>query len=314
MSGSLISALASPKGAVLLVPAMLLVGGTLFIGQKVDPAAPQAQAAAPASAPSQPATTASAPTQPAAAPSAPSQSTAAAPEKPAGSSTFSAAQRKELDSIIKEFLLSNPDVLFDAQAVLDARMDKIQSERMAVAMKEFAGELYRPTGSPVVGNARGDVPVVEFFDYNCGFCKKAFTDVAKLIERDKKVRVILKELPILSKGSEEASRVALAAKMQGKYWEFHRAMLESQGQASEASALRVAEKLGLDMGRLRKDMASAEVKKEIDDTRQLATKMGIQGTPHFIVGDRIIPGAPENLAELLGKHVSDVRKDGCKVC
>ena len=100
----------------------------------------------------------------------------------------------------------------------------------------------------------------------------------------------------------------------GKYWEFHRAMLESQGQANEASALRVAEKLGLDMVRLKKDMASAEVKKEIDDTRQLATKMGIQGTPHFIVGDRIIPGAPENLAELLGKHVSDVRKDGCKVC
>jgi protein-disulfide isomerase len=91
-------------------------------------------------------------------------------------------------------------------------------------------------------------------------------------------------------------------------------MLETPGQANEASALRVAEKLGLDMARLKKDMASAEVKKEIDDTRQLATKMGIQGTPHFIVGDRIIPGAPENLSELLGKHVEDVRKDGCKVC
>jgi protein-disulfide isomerase len=185
---------------------------------------------------------------------------------------------------------------------------------MAVAIKENAGELYRPAGSPVVGNVQGDVPVIEFFDYNCGYCKKAFLDLAKLMDKDKKVRVILKELPILSKGSEEAARVALATKMQGKYWEFHRAMLESQGQANEASALRIAEKLGLDMTRLKKDMASAEVKKEIDDTRQLASKMGIQGTPHFIVGDRIIPGAPENLAELLGKHVDDVRKDGCKVC
>jgi protein-disulfide isomerase len=91
-------------------------------------------------------------------------------------------------------------------------------------------------------------------------------------------------------------------------------MLESQGQANEASALRVAEKLGLDMPRLKKDMASPEVKKEIDDTHALASKMGIQGTPHFIVGDRIVPGAPENLAELLGKHVAEVRKDGCKVC
>src|SRR3990170_3186885 len=286
---SLINAITSPKGAVLLVPAILLVGGTLFIGQKVDPAAPQARAAAPVAAPSQAATTASPPTQPAAAPSATSQSTAAAPEKPAGGSTFSADQRKELHSIIKEFLLTNPDVLFDAQAVLDARMEKIQTERMTVAMKEFADELYRPTGSPIVGNVMGDVPIVEFFDYNCGFCKKAFPDVAKLMEKDKKVRVILKEFPILSKGSEEASRVALAAKMQGKYWEFHRAMLEIPGQANEASALRTAEKLGLDMPRIKKDMASAEVKKEIEDTRKLAAKIGIQGTPHFIVATASSP-------------------------
>ena len=139
--------------------------------------------------------------------------------------------------------------------------------------------------------------VIEFFDYNCGYCKKAFPEVAQLVEKDKQVKVIFKEFPILSKGSEEAARVALAAKMQGKYWEFHRAMLEAQGQANEAGALRVAEKLGLDMARLKKDMASAEVKKEIDDTRKLATKLGIQGTPHFLVGDRIIPGAPENLLE-----------------
>jgi protein-disulfide isomerase len=91
-------------------------------------------------------------------------------------------------------------------------------------------------------------------------------------------------------------------------------MLESPGQANEASALRTAEKLGLDVARVKKDMASPEVKKEIDGTRQLAAKMGIQGTPHFIVGDRIVPGAPENLSELLGKHIADVRKDGCKVC
>jgi protein-disulfide isomerase len=91
-------------------------------------------------------------------------------------------------------------------------------------------------------------------------------------------------------------------------------MLESRGQANEASALRIAEKLGLDMAKLKKDMASAEVKTEIAQTRQLAAKLGIQGTPHFLVGDRIIPGAPENLAELLSRHVKEVRKDGCKVC
>jgi protein-disulfide isomerase len=293
---SLPAALASRKGVALLAPAILLLGATLAVGQSTPPPAQLAQAAAPAPAPA-----------PAA--SAPPASAAAEP-----SGAFTPAQRKEIEAIIKDILINNPEVLLEAQNALEAKMDKIQADRMAVAIKEHAGELYRPAGSPVVGNVKGDVPVIEFFDYNCGYCKKAFLDLAKLMEKDKQVRVILKELPILAKGSEEAARAALAAKMQGKYWEFHRAMLESQGQANEASALRIAEKLGLDMARLKKDMTSAEVKKEIDDTRQLASKMGIQGTPHFIVGDRIIPGAPENLAELLGKHVADVRKDGCKVC
>jgi protein-disulfide isomerase len=290
-SVSLIDALASFKGAALLVPAILLVGATLAVGQTTTPA--------PATEP------------------APAQSTAPPASQPAESpvpSAFTPAQRKELEGIIKDILLNNPEIMLEVQNALESKMDKIQAERMAVAIKENATELYRPVSSPVVGNAKGDVPVIEFFDYNCGYCKKALSEVTNMMDKDKKVRLILKEFPILAKGSEEASRVALAAKMQGKYWEFHRAMLESQGQANEASALRVAEKIGLDMAKVKKDMASAEVKKEIDDTRQLATKMGIQGTPHFIVGDRIIAGAPENLTELLGKHISDVRKEGCKVC
>ncbi len=280
------------------MPAILLVGATLAVGQAAAPSAPPAPAA----------TTEQASPQPAAQATASKASDAPAPN------AFTPAQRKELETIIKDVLLNNPEIMLEVQNALESKMDKIQAERMAVAIKENATELYRPAGSPIVGNVKGDVPVIEFFDYNCGYCKKALSEVTQLMDKDKKVRIIMKEFPILSKGSEEASRVALAAKMQGKYWEFHRAMLESQGQANEAASLRVAEKLGLDMARLKKDMASPEVKKEIDDTRQLATKMGIQGTPHFIVGDRIIAGAPENLTELLGKHVNDVRKEGCKVC
>ena len=284
----------SKKGAMLLVPAILLVGAALAIGKNSgQPAAakPAGEAVAVLT------------------------STATAQEKaPGGAASFSDGQRKAIEGIIKDYLLANPEVMLEVNNLLEAKMDKIQSERMAVAVKENADELFRPAATPIVGNTKGDVTIIEFFDYNCGYCKKAFGDLAQAIEKDKQVKVVLKEFPILSKGSEEASRVALAAKMQGKYWEFHRTMLESQGQANEAAALRVAEKLGLDMARIKKDMASPEVKKEIDDTRKLATKMGIQGTPHFIVGDRIIPGAPENLAELLGKNVSEVRKDGCKVC
>ena len=294
-SASLIDALTSLKGAALLVPAILLVGATLAVGQAAPPAAPPTQAAATA-------------TEPAA------TTTASQPSAENSQGPFTPAQRKEIEGIIKDVLLNNPEIMLEVQNALESKMDKIQAERMAVAIKENAPELFRPTGSPIVGDVKGDVPVIEFFDYNCGYCKKALIELSQLMDKDKKVRVILKEFPILSKGSEEASRVALAAKMQGKYWEVHRAILESQGQASEASALRIAEKLGLDMARLKKDVTSAEVKKEIEETRQLATKMGIQGTPHFIVGDRIIAGAPENLTELLAKHVADVRKEGCKVC
>jgi protein-disulfide isomerase len=287
---TIVEALQSKKGVALFIPAVLLLSMTLAIGQNETTRVPAARAE-----------------------TAPSAASAPAPTVVA-EATVSPSQRKEIESIVKDYLLNNPEVLLEIQNALEAKMDKLQAERTAAVIKGSATEIFRPAFSPVVGNAKGDVPIVEFFDYNCGYCKRAFGDVAKLIDKEKQVRFILKELPILSKGSEEASRVALAAKMQGKYWEFHRAMLESQGQANEAAALRVAEKVGADMTRLKKDMASAEIQKEIDETRALATKLGIQGTPHFMVGDRIIPGAPENLLERMSTLVAEVRKEGCKVC
>jgi protein-disulfide isomerase len=281
---TIVEALQSKRGLALLVPAVLLVSMTLAIGQNQSAHISAARAE-----------------------TAPSATTA-------GEATVSPGQRKEIEAIIKDYLLNNPEIMLEIQSALEAKMDKLQAERTAAVIKGSATEIFRPAFSPVVGNAKGDVPIVEFFDYNCGYCKRAFGDVTKLIEKEKQVRFILKELPILSKGSEEASKVALAAKMQGKYWEFHRAMLESQGQANEAAALRVAEKVGVDMARLKKDMASPDIQKEIDETRALATKLGIQGTPHFMVADRIIPGAPENLLERMATLVAEVRKEGCKVC
>lgn len=239
----------------------------------------------------------------------------AAPQAAAPSGSITPAQKAEIEAIIKNYLLSNPEVMIEVQSALEAKMEKIQAEKMQKALAENAAEIFRSPSAPVAGNPKGDVTIVEFFDYNCGYCKKALVDLASVIQKDKNVRVVLKELPILSKGSEEASRVALAAKLQGKYWEFHRAMMETQGQANEAAALRVAEKVGLDMPRLKKDMVGAEVKKEIADTRALAQKMGIQGTPHFLVGDRVVPGAPEGLAKILSSQVEEIRKTGgCKVC
>jgi protein-disulfide isomerase len=285
---TLIAALSSRKAIALLAPAILLVGTALAVGQNQPPAAE--------------------------APKTEQMPPAAAASIKTADAALSGAQRKEIEGLIKEYLTKNPEILVEMQNALEAREYERQAARTAAVIKKHAREVFNPSSSPIVGNSKGDVTVLEFFDYNCGYCKRAFGDVARLLDKDKQVKFILKELPILSKGSEEAARVALAARMQGKYWEFHRAMLQSSGQANEASALRTAEKVGVDMTRLKKDMASPAVQKEIDDTRALAQKLGVQGTPYFLIADRIIPGAPENLLERMNKLVAEVRKEGCKAC
>jgi protein-disulfide isomerase len=283
--------LTSKKGIALAVPAVLLIGATLGIGRHP---LPEAIAASPEQA-------------------APQGGTSNVVTS-ATSDQFSAEQKAAIEKIVKDFLISNPEVMMEIQNALEAKMETIQAERLKVALKENAGEIFRRPGAPTAGNPNGDVTVVEFFDYNCPYCKKAFNDLAKLIEKDPKVKVILKELPILSKGSEEAAKVALAAQKQGKYWEAHRALLGVRGELNEQTSLKAVEKIGLDMAKLKKDMESPEVKAEIDTVRGLAQKMGIQGTPHFLVGDRAIPGAPQNLLEMLNGNVAELRKTGCSVC
>lgn len=232
----------------------------------------------------------------------------------AGGTAFTDEQKKALGEIIKDFLVKNPEIMLDVQNALDAKAEKDQAEKLKTFMAANAKDIYRGADSAIAGDPNGDIAVVEFFDYNCGFCKRGLTEVQKLLESDKKVRFVFKELPILSKGSEEAARFALAAKRQGKYWEFHQALLGVKGQANEASALKVAEGLGLDMEKIKADAASDGVKAELDKMKDLAKKMGINGTPHFLVGDKSIPGAPEDLHDQLEKLVGDFRKAGCAAC
>ena len=241
-----------------------------------------------------------------------SAETAAAPS--AGGAVFTDDQKKAIGELIKDFLVSNPEVLVEAQTALEAKLEKEQAEKLKTFVSENAKEIYRNADSPVAGDPNGDITVVEFFDYNCGYCKRGLPEVQKLIQADKKVRFVFKELPILSKGSEETARAALAAKRQGKYWEFHQAMLSAKGQANEASSLKAAEALGLDVTKLKADMASDGVKTELDAMKALAKKMGINGTPHFLVGDKSIPGAPEDLHNQLEALVGDFRKSGCSTC
>lgn len=232
----------------------------------------------------------------------------------ADTATFSPDQKTAIEKIVKDYLVANPEVLLEVQGILEAKMEKQQAEKAKAALSENARDIFRRTESPVAGNVDGDITVTEFFDYNCGFCRRSFPEVAKLIAGDGKVRVMLKEFPILSKGSEEAARVALAARLQGKYWEVHKALFENKGQNNEESALRIAEKLGLDMAKLKADMNSPAVTDELKNAKELANKLGINGTPHFLVGDKAIAGAPDGLLEQLSTDIAELRKTGCAYC
>ena len=299
--------LADRKALWLAVPAIALLAGLVMIGSR-SVTLPKAVAQA------QPAVAEAATAVPPKVETPVAEAATAVPPKVETPVAFSTEQKQELEKIIKNYLVSNPEVFLEAQTALEAKMEKEQAEKLKVAIAENAREIYRDPTADIAGNPNGDITVVEFFDYNCGYCKRGLHDVIKLVESDPKVRLVFKELPILSKGSEEASRVAIAAGKQGKYWDMHKAMLEAKGQMNEAAAMQVATKLGLDLEKLKKDMASPEVEAEIKKSEALAKKMGVNGTPHFLVGDRAIPGAPEDLYDQLENHVTELRKSGCSYC
>lgn len=228
---------------------------------------------------------------------------------------FSKEQKDDIGKVVREYLLANPEVLLEVQGELEKRMQAAQAEQLKSAITDNAEVLFRRTNAPIAGNPNGDVTVVEFFDYNCGFCKRGFQDIAKAIQADDKIKVVLKEFPIFGKASEDAARAALAAKKQGKYWELHSALLQTEGRVDGARALKEAEKLGLDVAKLKADMQAEDITSEIMTVRDLATKMGINGTPHFLVGDRAIPGAPEDLSQQILANAAEIRKSGgCQVC
>ncbi len=166
----------------------------------------------------------------------------------------------------------------------------------------------------VLGNPQGKVTLVEFFDYNCGYCKRALNDVSELLKNDPDLKIVLKEFPILSPGSVEAARVAIAVRMQNpaKYWDFHRALLGARGEANGAAALAAAQKVGLDIERIKKDMMSPEVAATLKESEQLGKALAIGGTPSYVLGDELIPGAlPYDRLKLA---IAQVRKCGKLDC
>jgi len=214
---------------------------------------------------------------------------------PAAAQDFSATQRSEIEKIIKDYLIKHPEVLQEAMAELEKKQQLAETEKARSAIKNHSDALFNSPRQVVLGNPQGDVTFVEFFDYNCGYCKRAMADMFDLLKTDPKLKVVLKEFPVLGPGSVEAAKVAVAVRMQDpggkKYMAFHRELLGGRGQADKARALAAAKDAGIDMTRLDKDMASDEVKKTLETNLKLAEKLGLNGTPSYVIGSNVVVGA-----------------------
>lgn len=234
--------------------------------------------------------------------------------KMVATSSFSSEQEKAIGEIVRKTLLAKPEILQEAFAVLEQREKAAQEKQKLSALSDSAETLFRSKLSPVGGNLKGDVTVVEFFDYNCPYCRKAFQDLETVMKADKNIRVVFKEYPIFGGASQIAARAALASQKQGKYFQFHKALLEVDSRVTEDTVYRKAKEVGLDIDQLKEDMKSTDITASIAETKQLADRLGIRGTPAFFVGDKMIPGAPRDLVKLMKKHATDIRENGCKNC
>ena len=207
--------------------------------------------------------------------------------------TVAAQELNEADikRLALEAILEKPEILIEALSILQERENIALAEAQTDALSELRDDFEK--NAPIFGNLDGSVTLVEFFDYNCGYCRRAAPEVKAVLEASKDVRIIYREFPILGSGSEVAARASLAARNQGKYQQFHEAMMALNGQAVEASVMKIAGDVGLDLEVLKTDMQSELVNEHIAASLRLAEALGITGTPTFVLGDEIIPGVIE---------------------
>jgi protein-disulfide isomerase len=216
----------------------------------------------------------------------------------------------QVEAIVRDLLMREPEIVYQALQELQRREAAAEAERSKAAVLAKKDDLFRSAVSPVGGNPEGDVTLVEFFDYRCGYCRRVVGSVRKLVEQDGDLRVVFKEFPILGEDSVRAARAALAAERQGLYMPLHFALMAADD-LSVTGIMTVAAGVGLDTERLAQDMASPEIEAEIAANYALANELGIEGTPAFVVDDELIPGAvsQERLASLI-----DEARANCATC
>jgi protein-disulfide isomerase len=213
------------------------------------------------------------------------------PWHPTGAAEFTPAQRQAIEAILRDYLMKNPEVLVGALQAAKTKLARDADVKTAALIADHRHQLYDDPQTPVGGNPHGDVSLIEFFDYRCPYCKETQPALEKLLANEPRLRLVYKELPILGRVSVTAAHAALAAGRQGKYEAFHRAMMAARGNITDATVFQVARSVGLDLHRLERDMAAPEIDKAIAATVKLADALDINGTPTFVIGDRMIPGA-----------------------
>jgi protein-disulfide isomerase len=199
--------------------------------------------------------------------------------------------REQVEQIVHDYLLENPEIIIESLQTYQEEMEAAQADMADEAITDLSAELYDDADTPEAGNPDGDVVIVEFFDYRCGYCRHSAPDLFALLKDDPNVRVIFKEFPILGPGSELASRAALASREQGLYQPFHQALMSADIDFSEESIMSVASLVGLDTDKLKADMDSPEIDAHIAKNYELARALSIRGTPAFIVDGELIPGS-----------------------
>jgi protein-disulfide isomerase len=238
-----------------------------------------------------------------------------APVGAASADEFTPAQKAEMGAFIKDYLIHNPDVLKAAIEALEKHDKDVALLERQKVVGEQTGPLFSSKYQADIGNPKGGATLVEFFDYNCHYCKGALPDVTKLMKDDTDLHVVLKDFPVLGPGSVEAARVAAAVRNQlpgEKFWQFHTKLLSAHGPIGKPEALAVAKELGLDMDKLAKDMESKEVENGLREVMAMADSLQINGTPSFVVGQEVVVGAV-GFNELKSK-IDAVHKCGRSVC
>ncbi len=234
---------------------------------------------------------------------------AAAPIEVAATDEAAAPERQEVELIVRDYLLKNPEILLEVQQALDAKQKEEQRLAALGVIKDARADIFNAEFDGIVGNPEGKVSIVEFYDYNCGYCKRAIEDMRALTAADPELRFVLKEFPILGPDSQKAHVVSMALRklMPEKYAEFHNRLLGGQGRAGEANAIKIALELGADEAALREAMKDPAIPAAFEKTYELANRLSITGTPSYVVGNEVVFGA-------LGQQVLAEKIAAAKAC